>query len=179
MSASLLSFYIFSSVILLSSLMVISTKNPVHSVLFLILTFFPGVRKYIPAIELIKVNFSKSPLKLEYFEISEAKTLHPLKEYNPSIKAVIFIAAYLGNIRLMENSSGLLYRTYKTIGQLDNALAMHELYIEMRDSISLLNNHHALAKQELKHKYEKIAAIEDAKHAAELKQQRLYFVCHR
>ena len=40
MSASLLSFYIFSSVILLSSLMVISTKNPVHSVLFLILTFF-------------------------------------------------------------------------------------------------------------------------------------------
>ena len=40
MSASLLSFYIFSGVILLSSLMVISTKNPVHSVLFLILTFF-------------------------------------------------------------------------------------------------------------------------------------------
>ena len=40
MSAALLSFYIFSSVILLSSLMVISTKNPVHSVLFLILTFF-------------------------------------------------------------------------------------------------------------------------------------------
>jgi NADH-quinone oxidoreductase subunit J len=40
MSASLLSFYIFSGVILLSSLMVISTKNPVHSVLLLILTFF-------------------------------------------------------------------------------------------------------------------------------------------
>ena len=40
MSAALLSFYIFSGVILLSSLMVISTKNPVHSVLFLILTFF-------------------------------------------------------------------------------------------------------------------------------------------
>ena len=40
MSAALLSFYIFSGVLLLSSLMVISTKNPVHSVLFLILTFF-------------------------------------------------------------------------------------------------------------------------------------------
>ena len=40
MTAALLSFYIFSGVILLSSLMVISTKNPVHSVLFLILTFF-------------------------------------------------------------------------------------------------------------------------------------------
>ncbi|SVC53347.1 uncharacterized protein METZ01_LOCUS306201 [marine metagenome] len=40
MSASLLSFYIFSAVILLSALMVISSRNPVHSVLFLILAFF-------------------------------------------------------------------------------------------------------------------------------------------
>tara|TARA_Y100000768_G_scaffold1695_1_gene1321 strand:+ start:166 stop:780 length:615 start_codon:yes stop_codon:yes gene_type:complete len=34
-----LTFYIFSFVMLLSALMVISTKNPVHSVLFLILAF--------------------------------------------------------------------------------------------------------------------------------------------
>jgi len=40
MSAPLLSFYIFSAVILLSALMVISSRNPVHSVLFLILAFF-------------------------------------------------------------------------------------------------------------------------------------------
>jgi NADH-quinone oxidoreductase subunit J len=40
MSATLLTFYLFSSVILISSLMVISSKNPVHSVLYLILTFF-------------------------------------------------------------------------------------------------------------------------------------------
>ena len=40
MTAPLLSFYLFSAVILLSSLMVVSSKNPVHSVLFLILTFF-------------------------------------------------------------------------------------------------------------------------------------------
>ncbi len=39
MTAQLLSFYLFSGVILISSLMVISTKNPVHSVLFLILSF--------------------------------------------------------------------------------------------------------------------------------------------
>ncbi len=39
MSISLLTFYLFSTVILLSSLMVISAKNPVHSVLFLILSF--------------------------------------------------------------------------------------------------------------------------------------------
>ena len=39
MSISLLTFYLFSAILLLSSLMVISTKNPVHSVLFLILAF--------------------------------------------------------------------------------------------------------------------------------------------
>ena len=34
-----LSFYLFSSILIFSSLMVISAKNPVHSVLFLILSF--------------------------------------------------------------------------------------------------------------------------------------------
>lgn len=39
MTVTQLTFYIFSSVILLSALMVISARNPVHSVLFLILAF--------------------------------------------------------------------------------------------------------------------------------------------
>ena len=47
MTASLLSFYIFSAVILISSLMVITSKDPVHSVLFLILSFFNGAGLFI------------------------------------------------------------------------------------------------------------------------------------
>ena len=39
MTVTQLTFYMFSSVILLSALMVISARNPVHSVLFLILSF--------------------------------------------------------------------------------------------------------------------------------------------
>ena len=39
MSLTLLFFYLFASVAVLSAFMVISAKNPVHSVLFLILTF--------------------------------------------------------------------------------------------------------------------------------------------
>lgn len=35
-----LAFYLFAAVLLLSSLMVVSARNPVHSVLFLILSFF-------------------------------------------------------------------------------------------------------------------------------------------
>lgn len=37
---SALAFYVFAGVLLLSALMVITTRNPVHSVLFLILAFF-------------------------------------------------------------------------------------------------------------------------------------------
>jgi NADH-quinone oxidoreductase subunit J len=40
-----LSFYLFSSVAVLSALMVISAKNPVHSVLFLILSFVNTTNK--------------------------------------------------------------------------------------------------------------------------------------
>ena len=47
MTASLLAFYIFSAVMLLSSLMVISSRNPVHSVLFLILAFFNAAGLFI------------------------------------------------------------------------------------------------------------------------------------
>ena len=42
-----LSFYLFSTVVVLSALMVISAKNPVHSVLFLILSFFSASALFI------------------------------------------------------------------------------------------------------------------------------------
>ncbi|MBM3520989.1 MAG: NADH-quinone oxidoreductase subunit J, partial [Alphaproteobacteria bacterium] len=35
-------FYLFSALAVASAVMVISSRNPVHSVLFLILTFFNG-----------------------------------------------------------------------------------------------------------------------------------------
>ena len=40
MSWTALAFYLFSSVAVLSAFMVIAARNPVHSVLYLILTFF-------------------------------------------------------------------------------------------------------------------------------------------
>lgn len=42
-----IAFYIFSSVTLLSALMVVSARNPVHSVLFLILTFFNSAALFV------------------------------------------------------------------------------------------------------------------------------------
>ena len=42
-----LAFYLFAAVLVLSSLMVITAKNPVHSVLFLILAFFNSAGLFI------------------------------------------------------------------------------------------------------------------------------------
>src|SRR5690349_14828000 len=42
-----LAFYVFSAVIIASALMVISARNPVHSVLFLILTFFNSAALFV------------------------------------------------------------------------------------------------------------------------------------
>jgi NADH-quinone oxidoreductase subunit J len=42
-----IAFYVFSAVLLLSALMVIAAKNPVHSVLFLILAFFNAAALFV------------------------------------------------------------------------------------------------------------------------------------
>lgn len=42
-----LAFYLFSGIIIASAIMVISSKNPVHSVLFLILAFFNGAGLFV------------------------------------------------------------------------------------------------------------------------------------
>ena len=42
-----LAFYLFSTIIIASAIMVISSKNPVHSVLFLILAFFNGAGLFV------------------------------------------------------------------------------------------------------------------------------------
>ena len=47
MSVPLLVFYLFSTVAVAAGVMVISARNPVHSVLFLILAFFNGAGLFV------------------------------------------------------------------------------------------------------------------------------------
>ena len=49
MSLELFFFYIFAGIALASALMVVATRNPVHAVLFLILTFFNGAGLFVLA----------------------------------------------------------------------------------------------------------------------------------
>ena len=45
MNIEALLFYIFSSIAVVSGIMVISSRNPMHSVLFLVLVFYNGTRR--------------------------------------------------------------------------------------------------------------------------------------
>lgn len=55
--------------------------------------------------ETINTFYSKTNLKLEYFEIVDSITLQPIKKYTLQIKITICVAAYLGNVRLIDNIS--------------------------------------------------------------------------
>jgi pantoate--beta-alanine ligase len=55
-------------------------------------------------IELIKTEFQKYPsFKIEYIEIADESTLQPIRVLNSNQKARIFIAVWLGDIRLIDN----------------------------------------------------------------------------
>lgn len=52
----------------------------------------------------VKNKFSANKnFKLEYFEIADSASLKPLKKWSDSEEAVACIAAYLGNVRLIDN----------------------------------------------------------------------------
>jgi serine phosphatase RsbU (regulator of sigma subunit) len=78
------------------------------------------------------------------------------------------------DIMLKKEIYDLLYKSYKKTGQTDKALEMHELYLEISDSVNKLNNDAALTKQQLKYDFDKKSEIEQTKHNAEMKQQKLY-----
>ena len=59
----------------------------------------------------------------------------------------------------------LLYKAYKKTGQSSKALEMHELYIEMSDSIKNEENTKALIQQQYKYEYDKKAATDSIKNS--------------
>jgi len=49
-------------------------------------------------------RFQKHPaFRLEYFEIADATTLQPIKDWDEATSIRAFIAAYLGEVRLIDN----------------------------------------------------------------------------
>ena len=70
------------------------------------------------------------------------------------------IAQKIGNVQLIKDASENLWTIHKKMGKHKQALEMHELYIQMRDSILSIENKTATIQQEFKYKYEKEVAAD-------------------
>lgn len=77
-------------------------------------------------------------------------------------KKALAIAQEAGLVSAAKEASQLLAKSYKITGNYKEALRMHELYINMRDSILSENSQKEIIKQEIKYAYDKQKAI-DAK----------------
>ena len=64
-----------------------------------------------------------------------------------------------------------LHTCYKAIGQDQKALEMHELYIQMRDSINSVENKEAVIRQQFRFSYENQAVADSLKHVAAINEQ--------
>ena len=89
------------------------------------------------------------------------------KALEKSAKA-LSIAQEIGEVIIIKEASNNLWETYKKLGKHSQALEMHELYIEMRDSMLSIENKEAIIQQEFKYKYEKEQALADAKHQEQM-----------
>jgi serine phosphatase RsbU (regulator of sigma subunit) len=65
-------------------------------------------------------------------------------------------------------ASEILYKIYSKQNKWRDALAMHELFVQMRDSISNEETHKSTFKQQMKYEYEKQEALKNVEHQKEL-----------
>ncbi len=80
----------------------------------------------------------------------------------------------------MKDAASVLYEVYKTMGRDKEALAMHELFVQMNDSISSVENQRGVTEQRYQYEYEKKEALakaerdkQDALSAEELQRKEL------
>ena len=77
----------------------------------------------------------------------------------------LLIAQEVGAVIETRNAGQSLWKANKKLGRYGEALAMHELYISMRDSMQSEENEKEVIRQEYKYEYEKQAALDSVEHA--------------
>lgn len=78
-------------------------------------------------------------------------------------------SAYLvGYPERIHQAALLLYKVYKAQAEFKKAMEMHEVYVQMRDSIFNQETKKSTLKQQMKYEYEKEEALKNAEHQKEL-----------
>ncbi|MBI4931601.1 MAG: tetratricopeptide repeat protein [Bacteroidetes bacterium] len=83
-------------------------------------------------------------------------------------KRALKVAQEIGYPDETRSASELLFKVYRKQGKWQNALAMHELYMQMRDSVFNQETQKSTFKQQTKYEYEKQQVLKDAEHQKEL-----------
>ncbi len=83
-------------------------------------------------------------------------------------KKALSIAQEGGLVSATKDASQALFNSYKINGNYKEALVMHELYIQMRDSIVNETNQKEVLKQELKYTYDKQRALDEKEHEKQM-----------
>lgn len=81
------------------------------------------------------------------------------------------IASELGYPPEIRDAAEQLNKIYRITGNYKSALENYELFIQMRDSVNNIETQKAAIKQQSKYEFDKQKALQDEKHAAELKIQ--------
>lgn len=87
-------------------------------------------------------------------------------DYNKAIsygKRSLKLAKEMGTTLEITHAANALFEAYKKNNQPKQALEMHELFIEMRDSINSEANRKEVIRQEYKYQYEKVAIADSIK----------------
>lgn len=111
-------FFLFSSIALIASIMVINAKNPVHSVLFLILVFCNSAGLFI----LLGVEF----LAITFIIV-----------YVGAIAILFLFVVMMLNIKLVELNENML--RYLPIGALIGLIFLFEIFLVLENNLISLN----------------------------------------
>ena len=111
-------FYLFSSIALIASIMVINSKNPVHSVLYLILVFCNSAGLFI----LLGVEF----LAITFIIV-----------YVGAIAILFLFVVMMLNIKLVELNENML--RYLPIGALIGVIFLFEIFLVLENNLISLN----------------------------------------
>ena len=111
-------FYLFSGIALIASIMVINSKNPVHSVLYLILVFCNSAGLFI----LLGVEF----LAITFIIV-----------YVGAIAILFLFVVMMLNIKLVELNENML--RYLPIGALIGVIFLFEIFLVLENNLISLN----------------------------------------
>ncbi|MFZ1687143.1 MAG: adenylate/guanylate cyclase domain-containing protein [Flavobacteriales bacterium] len=121
----------------------------------------------------------EDPLTLSYSQVGLASAYASLGEHRTAARFgedALNNAHTIGNVVAERDAAQALHLAYKELGDGDRALAMHERYVQLRDSILSTDNQRAVLRQEYQYNYDKKALAdslvhEQEQHAAELAHQ--------